>query len=132
MANTVSTNLSKSFQSLTFLAKGSVQRPTKHKKMPVQNANTFHRKKKKTALKLIWKCSRSFEDERERGGFLGEIVLVKPPSITPLGEWLYGKGGDWMAVAFCSHPCTQTCSLFGLRQQCQQDKILSYPPNRLT
>lgn len=60
MANTVSTNLSKSFQSLTFLAKGSVQRPTKHKKMPVQNANTFHRKKKNSTqaylevLEILW------------------------------------------------------------------------------
>lgn len=44
----------------------------------------------KPALKLVWNCSRPFEDERERGGFLGEIVLVKPPSITPLGEWLDG------------------------------------------
>lgn len=39
--NTVSTNLSESLQSLTFLAKGSVQRSTEHKQMLAQNANTF-------------------------------------------------------------------------------------------
>lgn len=61
----------------------------------------FVKKKKKTALKLVWNCSRLFEDERERGVFLGEIVLVKPPSITPLGEWLDGERETrwlWLSV----------------------------------
>lgn len=49
-ANTVSTNLSKSFQSLTFLAKGSVQRPTQHKQMLAQNANMLSVKKQHSSL----------------------------------------------------------------------------------
>lgn len=39
--STVSTNLCNSLHSLTFLAKGSVQKPTKHKQLLAENANTF-------------------------------------------------------------------------------------------
>lgn len=126
MANTVFTNRGNSFEILTSLAEGSVQGARMHMKMLAQNANTFQ---KKTALKLVWNCSRLWEQKR---WILGGDCLGKASVNHSLGRIVGWGEGDLMAVAFSAHPGTQAFSLFQWIQQCQQDKVLSYPPNQLS
>lgn len=55
-----------SFQSLTFLAKGSEQGPTKHKQMLAWNANTFRQKNSTQAcLELLKTPLRMTEKEMD-------------------------------------------------------------------
>lgn len=114
--------LAKAFKVWHSQLRGAVQRPT--------NAECKYLPQK-PALRLVWNCSRPFEDERERGGFLGRDRLGKASVNHSPGRTVGWREADEMAVAFCAHPGTQACSLFRPRQRCQQDKVLSYPPNQL-
>lgn len=101
-------------------------------RMQIPFCKKKEKKKKKNStqaclelLKTLWGW------ERKRWIFRRDCLGKAPVNHSP-GRMVGWREGDWMAVAFCAHAGTQTCSLFQPWQQCQQDKVLSYPPNQLS
>lgn len=90
----------KIFQSRTLPSRNSLQRHTNQHKQYSGSGREFLLSKQHSGL--FGNCSRPLRDESKRGGFLGEIVSAKPPSITPWEKCWTGRG----TLDCCGFLCT--------------------------